>query len=67
LTKQGFLRADKPDAVQKYDAAYANALRQVVEPAEAMRYEAMRPLRDYLMKNYEIVDQFGPHVLFKRK
>jgi hypothetical protein len=67
LTKEGFVRPDKPGAVQKYDAAFEKALRQTVEPAEALRYEVMRPLREYVMKNYEIVGQFGAHVLFTRK
>jgi len=67
LTKAGFLRPDKPDAVQRYDAAFEKALGQAVESAEALRYEALRPLRDYVMKNYEIADQFGPQVLFRRK
>jgi len=67
LTKQGFLRAEKPDAVAKYDAAYAKRLGQRVESAEAQRYEALKPLRDYVMKNYEIVQQFGPQIVFRRK
>jgi hypothetical protein len=67
LTQRGFLRADKPDAIQRYDAAYAKALEQAVEPAEARRYEAMQPFRAYVMKNYTIVGEFGPHILFKRK
>lgn len=68
LTKERFLRPDKPDAVRKYDAAFEKALRQVVEPAEALRYEAMRPLRDYVMKNYQIVERFGPQmIVFRQK
>jgi 4-amino-4-deoxy-L-arabinose transferase-like glycosyltransferase len=67
LTKQGFLLADKADAVQRYNAAYAKMLGQAVEPAEAQRYEAMRPFRDYVMKNYVIAETFGAQVVFRRK
>jgi hypothetical protein len=67
LTRQGFLRADRPEAVQRYDVAFEKALRQSVEPAEGRRYEALRPLRDYVMKNYEIVGQFGPQIVFRLK
>ncbi len=67
VTKERFLRADKPDAIQNYDAAFEKALRQVVEPAEALRYEAMQPLRNYVMKNYQIVEKFGPQIVFRHK
>jgi hypothetical protein len=36
-------------------------------PDEAERYEAMKPLRDFVMKNYRIAGQYGIHVLFERK
>jgi len=67
VTKEGFLLADKPGAIQKYDAGFAKMLGQAVEPAEALRYQAMRPFRDYVMKNYEIVGELGGQVVFRRK
>ena len=68
LTKEGFLRPDRPDAVRKYEAAYAKALRERITDAdEATRFEAMKPLRDYVMNNYVVVRTFGEHVLFQRK
>jgi len=67
LTKDRFLRADKPDAVARYDAAFAKALGQAVESVEARRYEVLKPLRDYVMKNYEIAQQFGAQIVFRRK
>jgi 4-amino-4-deoxy-L-arabinose transferase-like glycosyltransferase len=67
LTKEGFLRADKPDAIQKYDMAFTRLLSQAVAKEEALRYEALRPLREYVMKNYQIVERFGPQILFRRK
>jgi 4-amino-4-deoxy-L-arabinose transferase-like glycosyltransferase len=37
-------------------------------PEEAKRYEAMKPFRDFVMRNYEVVPkQFGMHVLFRLK
>lgn len=36
-------------------------------PDEAERYEAMKPLREFVMNNYRIVGQYGNHVLFARK
>lgn len=67
LGKEGFLRPDRPDAVERYDAAFEKALRGRIEPAEALRYNAVRPLRQYVMKNYEIVGEFGAHALFRRR
>jgi len=68
LTKDGFfLRADKADAIRRYDAAFEKALRQRVEAAESLRYEALQPLRSYVMKNYDIAGRFDSHILFKHK
>ena len=64
--KQGFLPAQE-ETMKQYDQAYANALKEQVDPAEAQRYEAMQPLRWYVMKNYRIVSEFGQEVLFRRK
>ena len=36
-----------------------------IEPAEAERYEAMKPFRDFVMNNYRIVKTYGQHVLFE--
>jgi 4-amino-4-deoxy-L-arabinose transferase-like glycosyltransferase len=67
LRSDGFLRSDRPDAIRRYDAAFAKALREKVDPTEAQRYEVMKPFRDYVMKNYRIVRTFGQHVLFQSK
>ncbi len=45
----------------------AKRLMQMAEPAEALRYEAMKPFRQYVMKNYKIVQPFGANILFQRK
>lgn len=64
--KDSFLPAND-EVVKQYDLMYSKALREQISPAEAERYESLRPLRSYVMKNYQIVGQYGPHVLFKRK
>jgi hypothetical protein len=65
-TPQGFLPNDE-QIVNGYDKAYAKMLSDRYEPDEALRYQAMKPLRDYVMKNYKVVRTFGQHVLFQRK
>jgi len=67
LDKNGFLRPDRQGTVEKYEAAYAKELREKIEPDEAMRFEALKPLREFVMKNYRIVQLFGEHVLFELK
>ena len=45
-----------------------NSLMDMADPDEALRYEAMKPLRQYVMKNYKFVaQQFGQNLLFERK
>ncbi|HUU16434.1 MAG TPA: glycosyltransferase family 39 protein [Sedimentisphaerales bacterium] len=66
-TQQGFLPAAQ-EIVSQYDAMYAKMLREKIESDEALRYEAMKPFREFVMKNYKIVRTFvNPHVLFQRK
>ena len=56
-----------PQEIAAYDTAWSNMLETRIEPAEAERYEAMKPFRDYVMNNYKIVKQYGNHLLFERK
>ena len=64
--KNGFLPPQE-ESVKQYEQIYAKALREQVDPLEAKRFEAMQPLRSYVMKNYQIVGEFGQDVLFQRK
>jgi hypothetical protein len=41
--------------------------RGLADPAEPERYRVMRPLRDYVMKNYIVVGDIGNHAVFRRK
>jgi len=63
-TRQGFLSTAEA-VVSAYEAA--KQLAERIEPEEAERFKAMKPFRDYVMANYEVVRQFGIHVLFERK
>jgi hypothetical protein len=64
--EQGFLPAEE-DMMRQYDEAYAKALKERVDPLEGQRYEAMQPLRWYVMKNYQVVGKFRNQVLFRHK
>ena len=66
-TKRGFISPDKA-SIERYDNVYIRYLKEEIGEDEAQRYEAMRPLREYVMQNYRIVPRnFGQHVLFERK
>lgn len=67
LTKDGFLSPEQADGVRRFDAAYGSVLSRSADAAEGRRYEAMQPLRRYVMDNYQIAGEFGTQVLFKRK
>jgi len=66
VEKRHFLPLDN-DIIAEYDAAWSQRLRQRFGEDEALRYEVMRPFREYVMRNYEIVKMFDGHVLFELK
>jgi hypothetical protein len=53
--------------IETFDKEYEGVLRERIEPDEALRYKAMKPFREYVMKNYRILQAFGQHILFQRK
>lgn len=78
---KGFLPVNE-QVISEYDKMYAEMLRKQIEPDEALRYEAMKPFREYVMNNYTIAEpaqyvrtangrlvhrMFGQQVLFQRK
>ena len=65
VTKPRFLQQNKAET-DAYDKDWSKMLRQFDED-EALRYHALKPFREYVMKNYRIVGMFGPHVLFELK
>jgi hypothetical protein len=64
--KTDFLPLDK-NVIATYDRLWAENLRKYYDEDEALRYEALKPLRDFVMQNYRIVRMFGRHVLFQLK
>lgn len=66
----GFLSTD-PQVVRRFEASFSAFLKQqlaAVSPEEYLRFETMKPLRDYVMQHYKIVGVYGNiHVLFERK
>jgi hypothetical protein len=66
-TEQGkFIPAEK-NAIESYENRQSKYLRERVEPDEELRFDAMKPLRDFVMENYNIIQVFGQHVLFQHK
>ncbi len=66
-TSKGFLPTDE-QLVTRYEAEYAKMLRdRISDPDEVKRFEAMKPFRDYVMKDCRVIRPFGDHVLFQRK
>ncbi len=65
--KKPRLLRNNPAEVKAFDKFWKNILETQVEPDEAKRYEAMKPLRDFVMNNYRVVKPFGSHVLFEKK
>ena len=65
LTNEGFLRPGLPEAVVRYEAAYAGLLRERIGEDEALRFEAMKPLREFVLTRYHLARMFGGHVVFE--
>lgn len=64
MKKAGFLPANKV-VIDAYEKEWSALLRKEFDEAEAQRFEALKPFRDFVMNNYRIVRTFGPHVLFE--
>ncbi|MHC4528225.1 MAG: ArnT family glycosyltransferase [Planctomycetota bacterium] len=55
------------DIVARYDAEWSATLRRRFDEDEALRYEILKPLREFVMQNYKRANVFGQHVLFQLK
>jgi len=64
IKEPAFLPQDK-NVIFLYDKIWTDSLRQRFGEDEALRYEAFKPLRDFVMTNYRVVKTFGDHVLFE--
>ena len=69
-TPNGFL-PNNERIVPLYEAKYMESLKQQIGKGEYERFAAMKPLRDFIRKNYEIVDaqryRFGRGAIFNQK
>jgi len=81
MNRTWFLPLDK-NVIEAYDKAWSQFLAARFDEAEAERYKALAPLREFVMNNYVIEEQrqyvetqggrlfhrmFGEHVLFRLK
>jgi hypothetical protein len=64
--KARFLSLDKNE-IATCDRLWFDFLKKQFDEDEALRYQALKPLRDFVMQNYKIVRMFGQHVLFQLK
>ena len=54
--------------IEKYDLWWSGILRQQFGEDEAGRFEAMGPMRDFIMANYKIVPRpFGGQIVLELK
>ena len=64
MKKAGFLPANKV-VIDAYEKKWSDLLRDKFDEDEALRFEMLKPFRDFVMNNYRIVRMFGQHVLFE--
>jgi len=81
--KHVFLPAKDSRAIDLYNKGYAQMLRQQFDEEEALRYEYLEPLREYIRTHYTHAEptlfyrrkgwpliqhrMFGQHIVFERK
>jgi hypothetical protein len=66
MKEPGFLPLNT-NAIQAYDKAWFDFLKKSFDEDEALRYDALKPFRDFVMNNYRIVQTLGQFVLFELK
>ncbi len=66
IQKDQFLPLSKT-VIEQYDKQWRDLLAKEFGEDEALRYDNLKPLREFVMDNYRIVQMFGPHVLFELK
>lgn len=64
MKKAGFLPSNKI-VIDAYEKGWSGFLRKTFDEDEALRFEVLKPFRDFVMNNYRIVRMFGQHVLFE--
>ncbi|MHC4075394.1 MAG: ArnT family glycosyltransferase [Planctomycetota bacterium] len=61
------LPANNKPLIARYDREWSKLLRGKFDEDEALRYEALKPFREFVMNNYRIVRPFGEHILLQLK
>ncbi len=64
VTKKGLLSSNS-GTVARYDKIYTDMLEKRIGEKEALRYRAIKPLRDFVMNHYRPVKQFGNQLVFE--
>jgi hypothetical protein len=65
LKKATFLPADNQALIDRYSQEWSAYLEKQFGPEEAQRFRAMKPLREYIRRNFKGIRQFGAHILFE--
>jgi len=66
VKKPTFLPLDE-DIIAAYDKIWFEYLQKNFGEDEALRFKILKPFREFVMKNYRIVQVFGKHILFQLK
>jgi hypothetical protein len=66
ITQKGIL-PNNFAIVEQYEKQYRNILKEKISEDEAMRFDAMKVFRDFVMANYDPVKNFGDNIVFKLK
>lgn len=74
IVPQGFMGMEKAQflplnktMIGEYDRQWRDMLQKQFDEDEALRYDKLKPFREFVMNNYRIVRTFGQHVLFELK
>ncbi|RKY07226.1 MAG: hypothetical protein DRP56_06075, partial [Planctomycetota bacterium] len=51
--------------IASYEAQYKKMLAEKINEDEAMRFETMKPFRDFVMNNYKPANKIGQFMVFK--
>lgn len=61
------LNPGNPQEIAAFETLYRKWLGDNKLADEALRFDAMKPMREYVMKHYRFAGQYGEHMLFERK
>ena len=59
------LLPNNPQIIASYETQYEKMLSEKISKDEAMRFETMKPFRDFVMSNYKPANKIGQFMVFK--